>query len=361
MQHALRIGARHLGRTWPNPSVGCVLVKNDQVLSVAASADGGRPHAEPQALEMAGDAARGATAYVTLEPCAHYGKTPPCAQALIDAGIARVVYACEDHDDRVAGKGIAMLRAANIAVDHLPMAEAERQHRGFFRRVRHGLPYVAMKLATSADGQMIHPEPGSQWITGEQARSHGHRLRAQMDAVLTGIGTVLADDPRYNVRLPGLEHARMVRVVADRQLRIGLDSTLVKTAEIQPLWVLTTPHAIEQMASHASELRTRGVVLHALDDGAFAPKAILALLASAGITRLLVEAGPRLSSEFLEAGCVDTLYWYRAPTMLGNTGQAWITALHSRLNDATRDTPVSQLQLGGDTCDIYELATCLPD
>lgn len=173
LNHAVRLAQRHAGRCWPNPSVGCVLVRHDQVIATAVTAEGGRPHAETQALQ--GIDARGATAYVTLEPCAHQGKTPPCATSLMEAGIARVVYACEDADPRVNGKGAAMLRAAGIAVQHLPLAEATAHHRGFLRRVQHGLPETWMKLATSADGVMA--DPASPFITGAQARLHGHALR----------------------------------------------------------------------------------------------------------------------------------------------------------------------------------------
>lgn len=357
LKYALRLGARQLGHTWPNPSVGCVLVKDGQVLAAAVTAEGGRPHAETQALAMAGDRARGATAYVSLEPCAHHGQTPPCAEALINAGIARVVIAAHDHDPRVAGKGVAMLQAAGIEVDELPLAEALAQHAGFSRRIAHGMPRVIMKLATSEDGQMADITGRQRWITGERARMHGHSLRNRVDAVLTGIGTVLADDPRLDVRLPGAEHARLVRVVADRHLRIPLESQLVKTAEKQATWVITSTDAVEQAASHATDLRERGVTLLALDDAALKPRAILEALGREGITRLLVEAGPALSTAFLEERLVDRLYWYRAPVLLGNAGQPAITALHSQLADVSAS---STIRIGDDRCDIIELPTCLP-
>jgi len=175
--HAHRLAARGLGRTWPNPTVGCVIVQGENIVGAARTADGGRPHAETQALAMAGDAARGATAYVTLEPCAHHGKTPPCAQALIDAGVARVVIGGVDPDPRVSGKGVAMLRAAGIEVEELLLPEAAALNAGFFRRVQHGMPYVSMKLATSSDFFMARNDGGGQWLTGPFARQHGHRIR----------------------------------------------------------------------------------------------------------------------------------------------------------------------------------------
>lgn len=361
LRHALRIGARHLGRTWPNPSVGCVLVKNDQVIATGVTAETGRPHAETEALARAGSEARGATAYVTLEPCAHHGQTPPCAQALIDAGIARVVIACEDPDSRVAGKGALMLKQAGIDVVELQMPEAARFHRGFFRRTHHQLPYVAMKLATSLDAQMADHTGGSQWITGELARQHGHGIRAQMDAVISGIGTVLADDPRLTARLPGIDHHRLVRVVCDRHLRLPLESQLVRSAEQQAVWLITTSSGVEEQASHANDLRERGVNLYVLEDQALYPKNILHALAEAGLTRVLVEAGPALSTAFLAAACVDTLYWYRAPILLGSGGTAALGDLPTQVASAARGQCTDHISLGPDACEVYELTSCLPD
>jgi diaminohydroxyphosphoribosylaminopyrimidine deaminase/5-amino-6-(5-phosphoribosylamino)uracil reductase len=353
LHYACRLAARHLGRTAPNPSVGCVIVREGQVLAAATTAPGGRPHAEAQALARCD--ARGATAYVTLEPCAHHGKTPPCAQALIDAGIARVVYACEDADPRVAGRGAAMLRAAGVAVEQHNLAEADALQRGFFRRVRHGLPEVTLKLATSADGKMTNPS-GERWITGTAARRHGHALRLQHEALLTGIGTVLDDDPQLNLRLPGIAHA-LPRIVCDRHLRLPLASQLVRSAESQPVWVMTTAEAVEQRASHATDLRERGVVLHVAEDAALPLRAVLEAVAGAGINRLLVEAGPVLSAAFLREQLVDTLFWYRAPTTLGGPQ----TALERALEKINASAARPQFLLGGDGLSVYELASCLPD
>ncbi|PZP85997.1 MAG: bifunctional diaminohydroxyphosphoribosylaminopyrimidine deaminase/5-amino-6-(5-phosphoribosylamino)uracil reductase RibD [Azospirillum brasilense] len=360
LQHAVRLGLRHQGRTAENPSVGCVLVKNGHVLATAVTALGGRPHAETQALAQAGDAARGATAYVTLEPCAHHGKTPPCAQALIDAGVARVVYAVADADARVDGKGAAMLRHAGIDVLHLPIPHAAALHRGFLRRTQHGLPEVLLKLATSMDGHMRDMHGMSQWITGPRARQHGHLLRSSVNAMLTGIGTVLADDPQLTARLPGDAHPSLLRAVADRQLRLPLTAQLVRTAEMQPTWVFTTPEAVEMNASHATELRERGVVLQVLEAEAFTPLSMLRALAAHGAARVLVEAGPVLSTRFLADQAVDTLYWYRAPVLLGSGGSPAIGPLAVDLATAERARCVAQFSLGDDQCSVYEMPSCLP-
>lgn len=351
--HATRLAARHHGRTAPNPSVGCVLVREGQVIAAAVTAIGGRPHAEVQAL--AGIHARGATAYVTLEPCAHYGKTPPCAQALIDAGVVRVVYACNDPDARVDGRGAAMLRAAGVVVEKITLTEAATIHRGFSRRMRHGLPAVTMKLATSADGRMSDPS-GARWITGAEARRHGHALRARHDALLTGIGTVLADDPQLNLRLPGLSHA-FPRIVCDRQLRLPLGSQLVRSAEQQPVWVITTAEAVEHAASHAAELRERGVVIHVLEAPEPTPQHMLKVIGDVGINDLLIEAGPTLSESFLAAGLVDQLFWYRATHRLEGPQMALAAHLPTLEASGAR----RQFSLGDDRLSVYELASCLPD
>jgi diaminohydroxyphosphoribosylaminopyrimidine deaminase/5-amino-6-(5-phosphoribosylamino)uracil reductase len=360
LHHALRIGARHLGRTWPNPSVGCVLVKDGQVIAAAATAETGRPHAETQALAQAGSRARGATAYLTLEPCTHIGQTPACAQALIDAGISRVVIACDDVDPRVAGKSDDMLRHAGITVEKILMPLAAGQHRGFFRRVKHGMPYVAMKLATSLDGQIRDHMGQSQWITGEVARAHGHRLRAQFDAIVTGIGTVLADDPKLTVRLPGADHSRLVRVICDRHVRLPLDSQLARSAETQPVHLITTAEGVELAASHANDLRERGVTLVVLEDQSLYPQNILHALSEAGLTRVLIEAGPTLSTAFLAAACVDTLYWYRAPLLLGSGGMKAVGPLDVALEHAKRAKRTAQIPLGLDSLEVYEMPSCLP-
>ncbi|MDX2095068.1 MAG: bifunctional diaminohydroxyphosphoribosylaminopyrimidine deaminase/5-amino-6-(5-phosphoribosylamino)uracil reductase RibD [Alphaproteobacteria bacterium] len=356
LRHALRLAERGLGRTWPNPSVGCVLAKDDRILAAACTADGGRPHAETQALAMAGATARGATAYVTLEPCAHHGQTPPCARALIDAGIARVVIACTDPDPRVSGKGAAMLHAAGIAVDLRDIPEARRLNRGFFRRVRENLPHVAMKLATSLDGRITDSHGHSQWITGDAARAHGQQLRGRYDCLITGIGTVLADNPQMTVRAPHRAHPQLVRIVCDRHLRLPLTSTLVKSANRQPVWLITSAEAVEQAASAATELREADVKFLVLEDAALPPLSILQALAAEGITRALIEAGSALSTAFIAAGTVETLHWYRAPLLLGNAGKPAIDALDTALQTVLPRPLVASQRLGADRYECYEHA-----
>ncbi|MFM2366446.1 MAG: hypothetical protein RIR95_1054, partial [Pseudomonadota bacterium] len=237
MAHALRLAARGLGRTWPNPAVGCLVVKNGVVLGRGWTQPGGRPHAETMALAQAAEGARGATAYVTLEPCAHHGKTPPCANALIDAGVARVVSAATDPDPRVADRGHAMLRAAGISVtEGVLEAEAVALNEGFFQRILRGTPLVTLKLALTLDGRIANAAGASQWITGPLARRTVHMQRAVHDAVMVGIGTALADDPDLTVRDLGVSH-QPVRIVIDSHLRLPATGRLARSARINPVWV----------------------------------------------------------------------------------------------------------------------------
>ncbi|MBN8543872.1 MAG: bifunctional diaminohydroxyphosphoribosylaminopyrimidine deaminase/5-amino-6-(5-phosphoribosylamino)uracil reductase RibD [Alphaproteobacteria bacterium] len=352
MHHALRVGARHLGRTMPNPSVGCVIVKDGHVLAASVTGVGGRPHAETLALDAIGTAAKGATAYVTLEPCAHHGKTPPCAEALIKAGITRVFIAATDADPRVSGQGVAMLKAAGI---HVTLLEMAHPHQGFFRRLQHGLPLVTMKIATSSDGAMHDGTGGRTKITGDVAQRHGHLLRGRSEAILTGVGTVLADDPELTCRIKGYEHPSLVRVIADRQLRTPLTSKLVRSAEAQPTCIITLADTLERAGSHAIELREKGVNIIALEE--LSPRSISAALAKMGISRLMVEAGPRLSNAFIAANLVDRLYWYKAPQIIGRTE----TDLLAGIAKTPRHARSEALNLGADTLEILEFEPCLLD
>lgn len=324
MRSALGLARRGLGRTWPNPSVGCVVVNAGRVVGRARTADGGRPHAEPQALAMAGDAARGATVYVTLEPCCHHGRTPPCTDALIAAGVARVVIAARDCDPRVNGAGMARLRAAGIIVkEGLLRAEAEALTEGFFARMRQGLPLVTLKLATTLDGRIATRTGESQWITGEPARRMAHAMRGQHDAVMVGVGTVLADDPDLTCRLPGYKAVPTLRVVADSHLRTPLMSRLVVGAATIPTMILhrngCDPHRIRA-------LREAGVVLVPVP-GAEAGVALtegLKALAAHGVTTVLVEGGAQLAAALLRADMVDRIAWFHAPAIMG--ADAWPAA-----------------------------------
>ena len=321
MQAALALARRNVGTVWPNPSVGCVIVKDGRVVGRGSTRPGGRPHGETEALARAGAAARGATAYVTLEPCCHWGKTPPCADALIVAGLRRVVIALEDPDPRVAGAGIESLRAAGLEVEvGLCAAAAAEVNAGFLQRVQFARPLVTLKLATSLDGRIATARGESRWITGPLARERGHLLRATHDAILVGIGTVLADDPQLTCRLPGLAHRSPVRVVIDRDLRIPPGARLIAEARQVPTWLVTLGSADPD---RQKALRDAGVVVipaepHAA--GRIDLKAALGLLGDRGLTRLLVEGGGRLAAALLRAGLVDRLVWLHAPLLLGGDG-----------------------------------------
>jgi diaminohydroxyphosphoribosylaminopyrimidine deaminase/5-amino-6-(5-phosphoribosylamino)uracil reductase len=281
---------------------------------------GGRPHAETQALARAGAAARGATLYVTLEPCSHYGRTPPCADAVIDAGIAALVSALEDPNPQVAGAGHRRVAAAGIAVRVGTLAEqARRAHAGHIRRIRDGRPHVMLKLAASADGKVALAGRRPVAITGEAARAHVHRMRAMSDAVLTGIGTVLADDPLLTCRLPGMAQRSPVRVVLDTELRLGLAARVVTSAREVPLWVLTSEQAPREPAL---ALQARGVVVLRVPiaNATLDLQAALELLAARGITRLMVESGPILTAALLRADLIDEAALLRSARTIGPRG-----------------------------------------
>src|SRR5229473_1433260 len=321
MELALTLGRRGQGRTWPNPAVGAVVVKDGVIVGRGWTQPGGRPHAEPEALRRAGEAARGATLYVTLEPCSHVGKSPPCADAIIAAGIARVVAAIEDPNPLVAGQGHARLRAAGIAVDvGLGASEAERDHAGHFRRVRDKRPHVIVKLAVSSDDKIAAPVHKPIAITGEAAKTRVHLLRAQSDAILVGIGTVLADDPLLTCRLPGMAARSPVRVVFDAALRLPLEGRLAASCKEVPLWVLTAASA---SADREAALRVRGVEVIRAElsaPGRLELGAALQLLASRGITRLLVEGGPILAASMIACDLVDEIALFQASASIGPEG-----------------------------------------
>jgi diaminohydroxyphosphoribosylaminopyrimidine deaminase/5-amino-6-(5-phosphoribosylamino)uracil reductase len=325
MRHALRLAERGLGRVAPNPAVGCVIVSRaGLVVGRGSTAYGGRPHAEAIALAQAGPAAKGATAYVTLEPCAHFGQTPPCADALVTAGIGRVVAATKDPDPRVNGQGLARLKAAGVAVtEGVCEGQARELNAGFIRRILDDRPLVALKIAQSADGYVADANGKSRWITSERARRHGHLLRAKHDAILVGIGTVLADDPALTCRLPGLEKRSPVRVVLDSRPRLPADSRLACTARETPVIVFTTANV------GGEELARLGVVIERVPQDAEhrpQPGAVLGALAKRGITRLLIEGGPSVHAAFLRAKLVDHVYLYTAPLLIGEGGKPGIAS-----------------------------------
>ena len=313
MAHALTLARRGLGQVWPNPAVGCVIVAEGRVVGRGHTQAGGRPHAERVALDMAGAAARGATAYVSLEPCAHHGQTPPCAGALAAAGVARVVTALEDPDPRVAGRGHAMLRAAGIAVTTGVLeAEARDLQRGFLTRIAAGRPMVTLKLALSLDGRIATRTGESRWITGPAARRAVHLLRATHDAVLIGGATARGDDPLLTVCDLGIAR-QPVRIVASAALDLPAGGALARSARAAPLWLVHAPGA---PASPWRDLGAETIEVAAGPQGLDLP-AMLAALGGRGLTRVLCEGGGRLAAGLLAAGAVDEIVAFSAGLALG--------------------------------------------
>ncbi len=355
MAHALRLAARGLGNVWPNPAVGCVLVRDGVIVGRGWTQPGGRPHAEVRALSQAGPLAQGATAYVTLEPCAHHGHTPPCADALIAAGVARVVTALTDPDPRVSGKGHAMLRAAGIAVTEGVMAsEATHLNAGFLKRVTQGLPFVSLKLAASLDGRTATATGESRWITGPEARRKVHAMRLAHDAVMVGSGTALADDPDLTVRDMGTV-SQPIRIVLDRMLRHSPESRLGRTAKDHPVWLLHGPSAPDPARKSWEAV---GAILIEIPetDGHLDLKAALQSLAAKGLTRILSEGGSTVAAALIGAGLVDELGLFSGGVLIGAAGHPALGALaSSSLPDAPRPVLRSTERVGRDSYSLWSL------
>lgn len=357
MRLALALGRRHLGLAWPNPSVGAVVVAGEgaraRIVGQGITQPGGRPHAERVALDAAGALARGATLYVTLEPCSHVGRTGPCADAAVAAGVARVVSALEDPDPRVAGQGHARLEAAGIAVARGVLArEARRAHLGHVLRVTRGRPALVLKLARTPDGYAARAAGGRLLVTGEAANARVHLLRAQADAILVGIGTALADDPLLTVRLPGMEHRSPVRVVLDSGLRLPPSARLADTSR-HPTWVI----AAEDAPAEAEErLRERGVEVMRVGRGSSSLDlhAALRLLASRGITRVFCEGGPGLAEALAAADLVDEAVILTGAAGLAGPGVPALGPALSALLAGPGLARVSTESAGPDTIDSYE-------
>ncbi|HQT68509.1 MAG: riboflavin biosynthesis protein RibD [Rhodospirillales bacterium 20-60-12] len=349
MRAALALARRGLGETAPNPSVGCVIVREGRVLGRGRTAPGGRPHAETIALAMAGPDARGATAYVTLEPCAHVGKTPPCTEALIEAGIARVVVAVRDPDKRVNGQGIARLRDAGIEVtEDICRAEASILNAGFFSVIQQGRPLVRLKLASTLDGRIATKSGESQWISGPEARRATHAMRGRHDALMVGVGTVLADNPELTCRLAGFRQRGMIRIIVDSHLRTPLTGNLVRSAGQTPLWLL---HRDGADPARMAALKSAGVRLFELPASSTGIdlKAGLEHLAKSGITRLMVEGGATLAAALLREHLVDRLAWFHAPAIMGGDGYPAAQAFGvANLASMPRFQPVSATRYGQD-------------
>ncbi len=356
MQLALTLGRRGLGRAWPNPAVGAVVVKDGVIVGRGWTQPGGRPHAEPEALRRAGDAARGATLYVTLEPCSHFGRSPPCADAVIAAGISRVVAAIEDPNPLVAGQGHAKLRAAGIAVDvGLCAAEAAHDHAGHFHRVRDKRPHVILKLAVSSDDKIAAGGRKPVAITGEAARTRVHLLRAQCDAILVGIGTALADDPLLTCRLPGMEARSPVRVVLDQALRSPGDGRLVHSARQTPLWLVASELAEAPAATRLGAAGAQLIRIAPTDASGLDLAAVLDALSERGITRLLVEGGSRVASSFVAAGLADEIWLLRGPNAIGADGIAALDALPlTAITQSPGFCVRASETLGQDSLTVYE-------
>ncbi len=359
MRAALALARRGLGTVWPNPTVGCVLVNDGVVVGRGWTQQGGRPHGETEALARSGARAKGATAYVSLEPCCHHGKTPPCTDALIAAGITRAVVAIEDPDPRVAGRGIARLRDAGVTVDTgLYAAEATDINAGFFMRLGAGRPLVTLKLAATLDGKIATATGESRWITGETARQRAHWLRATHDAVMVGVNTVVADDPLLTCRLPGIEARNPVRIVVDGALRLPLTAKLVAEAKDVPTWIVHR-HGVDHARCQA--FLDCGVELIEVPVGKSSGEldlgVALAELGKRGLTRILAEGGARLAGALLEAGLVDRLAWFHAPRLLGGDALPAIEAIGvTTLAAAPRFRRLALEELGEDVLETLARA-----
>lgn len=349
MAHALGLGRRGLGQTWPNPAVGCVIVNGTRTVGRGWTQPGGRPHAEVMALQQAGPRARGATAYVTLEPCAHHGQTGPCADALIAAGIARVVTALTDPDPRVSGKGHSMLRAAGIGVTENIFSDQARQaNAGFLKRVTQGLPHVTLKLATTLDGRTATSTGESRWITSPASRSTVHALRLCHDAVMIGAATARADNPDLTVRDLGASH-QPVRIVIDARLSHTPQSRLGQTAKSSPVWLCHTDQAPK--GARAAWADTGAILIECAATASNVNLTdALHRLAKLGLTRIFCEGGATLAASLITARLVDDLITFTAGKLIGSTGLAALGPLAGAALAALPTLSlVAHRQIGPDT------------
>lgn len=354
MRIALALASRGLGNVWPNPAVGCVIVRDGVIVGRGWTQPGGRPHAETEALKRAGERARGATAYVSLEPCAHHGETPPCADALVEAGISRVVAALGDPDPRVDGGGLDRLKSAGIEVAAgICGDEAAALNAGFLSRIRRNRPLVTLKLATTLDGRIATRNGESQWITGEAARAAAHAMRARYDAILVGAGTALADNPRLTCRLPGLAARSPLRVVVEGRRTLPASHHLIADArEIPTLAVVPRNLVDERRKIYGDAVEIAGV---SVDEQGRADLAeAVTCLAERGVTRLMVEGGAEIAAGLLRRGLVDRLVWFRAPTVIGGDGLPAAAGLGVDILDkASHFTLISARAVGTDMLETY--------
>lgn len=335
MRVALSLSRRGLGNVWPNPAVGCVLVsKSGNIVGRGWTKPGGRPHAERVALDQAGTNAAGTTAYVTLEPCSHFGKSPPCVLGLIEGGVSRVVSALEDPDPRVSGRGHQMLQDAGISVDIGLMAEAARYHNaGFLSRIMHDRPLITLKLAGSLDGRSSLANGKSQWITGSRARQQGHWFRANHDAIMIGADTAIADNPDLRCRIAGRQNSSPVRIVLDRQGKVSAECILAQTADETPTWVVVDLQHLAKAREVFSKTAVKVLSARCID-GHFDLHNVLHILAEQGLTRVLVESGGRLAAALLQKQVVDRVVHFQAPGIIGADGKGIVGDMH--LQDLTQ-------------------------
>jgi diaminohydroxyphosphoribosylaminopyrimidine deaminase/5-amino-6-(5-phosphoribosylamino)uracil reductase len=355
MDSALNLARRGLGNTWPNPAVGCVIVKNDRVVGRGWTQSGGRPHAETEAVRNAGQETLGSTAYVTLEPCNHYGKTPPCTEALICAGVKKVVIASLDPDSRVSGSGLKRLEDAGIIVElGMAKSEANKINQGYFLKVKDFRPFITLKIATTLDGKIATRSGASEWITGELSRKTVHKLRATHDAVMVGSGTALIDNPSLACRLPGVENKHKLRVILDGRLRLPENGVLAQTAKKIPVLIFTVSGSKDK-SEKIKRLESLGVtiVIFEKNDTRLDIRNVMAEVSAHGVTRLLVEGGGSLAASLLANDLVDELAWFRAPSIMGDDGLSSVAALGlDELEKMTSYSRQSLTILGNDSLEM---------
>lgn len=355
MKGALALARRGLGNVAPNPAVGCLIVKGGSVVGRGWTQPGGRPHAETEALRQAGTKAFGATAYVTLEPCAHQGQTPPCAEALVKAGIARVVIAIGDSDIRVSGKGASILRGAGVEVtEGVLRDEAKEINEGFFLTVEAARPLFSLKLATSIDGKIATNSGESKWITGTEARRYGHMLRAQHDAILVGVNTVVMDDPDLTCRIEGLENRSPARIILDSTLRTPIEARVFNGISHSPVWIVTGEE--KRGSAEHSALAAAGAMFTFLPNVRDL-QAVGKALSKLELTRVLVEGGAQIHASFLNAGLCDALFHFTAAKLIGGDGLGAIGNMGlAQLKDATHLKLVDHKRIGEDLLATYRNA-----
>jgi diaminohydroxyphosphoribosylaminopyrimidine deaminase/5-amino-6-(5-phosphoribosylamino)uracil reductase len=355
MRLALALGRRGLGHTWPNPAVGAVVVKDGIIVGRGWTQPGGRPHAETQALKRAGKAAEGATLYVSLEPCSHKGKTPPCADAIIKAGIARVVSAMQDPNPEVAGSGHRKLAERGIRVEvGLGANEASRVHAGHTRRITEGRPQVMLKLAVSADDKVGLPGRRPAPLSGEAARERVFQMRARHDAIMVGIGTVLSDNPALTCRLPGMLELSPVRIVLDSRLKVPLASHVIATVRETPTWVFGAANA-SAVAEEILVERGAKVFRVGAKDGRLDLGEVLRILGGEGITRLMVEGGPTVAASLVRADLVDEAVLIRSEKTIGPDGIDALTDMPFRMLTHSVNLAIcGSEQVGSDRIEYFE-------